>query len=131
MIKAKVNIETADRSYRPGEAIRDRLSDADMAFLRRHGFIAEESDADDGTGKDAADGGREAYQGNIPGILPPGEEGEGLPEYKDEDGLKKMTKDEIVEYAGSIGLTIAPDMLKNDMIEAVLNHTEEQMSEAE
>lgn len=130
MIKARINIETAKRSYRPGEVIRDRLSDADMAFLRKHGFITEESDSES-MEKEAADSSGNAYPGSIPGIVAPGDVCDGLPEYKDENGLKKMNKEEIVEYAGSIGLTIAPDMLKNDMIEAVLNHAEEQMAEAE
>ncbi|RKJ18419.1 hypothetical protein D7X48_18245 [bacterium D16-50] len=130
MIKAKVNIETAGRSYRPGEVIRDRISDADMTFLRRHGFIVEEADAD-GSGKNAADSGREAYSGVSSGIVASGEECEGIPEYKGEDALKRMTKEEIVEYARSIGLVLELDMLKNDLIESVLNHAEEQMAETE
>mgnify|MGYP006922419742 CR=1 FL=1 len=37
---AKVNIETAARRYKPGEKITGHLSDADVAFLKKHNFIA-------------------------------------------------------------------------------------------
>ena len=108
---AKVNIETAARRYKPGEKITGHLSDADVAFLKKHNFIASEDDFSDAA-EEAEDGGgdfagitppMEALQApeGIPGITPPGADGDsaGGISYKDESALKKLNKDEIVEYA--------------------------------
>ena len=69
---------------------------------------------------------------NIPGITPPGGDGDserGIV-YKDENALKKLNKDEIVEYAGSIGLSLDAEKLKADLIDAVLNYMEEKKEAA-
>ena len=108
---AKVNIETAARHYKPGEKITGHLSDADVAFLKKHNFIASEDDFSDAA-EESEDGGgdfagitppMEALQApeGIPGITPPGADGDsaGGIAYKDESALKKLNKDEIVEYA--------------------------------
>lgn len=139
---AKVNIETAARRYKPGEKITGHLSDADVAFLKKHNFIASEDDFSDAA-EEAEDGGgdfagitppMEALQApeGIPGITPPGADGDstGGISYKDESALKKLNKDEIVEYAGSIGLSLDAEKLKADLIDAVLNYTEEKKAAA-
>ncbi len=127
MIRAKVNIETAKRNYGPGEIIREQLSDADIAFLKKHGFITEETEAVPDTTEDdfLNDGEKPEFSLEADS----GEDGDGEEsgtEYKDEAAIKKLNKDEIVDYAKSIGLAIDPGMLKNDMIDAVLNHIGEQ-----
>lgn len=139
---AKVNIETAARHYKPGEKITGHLSDADVAFLKKHNFIASEDDFSD-SAEESEDGGgdfagitppMEALQApeGIPGITPPGADGDsaGGIAYKDESALKKLNKDEIVEYAGSIGLSLDAEKLKADLIDAVLNYTEEKKAAA-
>lgn len=139
---AKVNIETAARRYKPGEKITGHLSDADVAFLKKHNFIASEDDFSD-VAEESEDGGgdfagitppMEALQApeGIPGITPPGADGDsaGGIAYKDESALKKLNKDEIVEYAGSIGLSLDAEKLKADLIDAVLNYTEEKKAAA-
>lgn len=143
MYIAKVNIETATRKYKPGEKITGQLSDADIAFLKKHNFIVSEGDF-----SEAADESEEYTGGDsagitppttglqpgsaIPGITPPGADNNstGGIEYKDESALKKMNKDEIVEYAGSIGLSLDVEKLKADLIDAVLNYTEEKKAAA-
>ena len=83
---AKVNIETAARHYKPGEKITGHLSDADVAFLKKHNFIASEDDFSDAA-EESEDGGgdfagitppMEALQApeGIPGITPPGADGD-------------------------------------------------------
>ncbi len=143
MYIAKVNIETATKRYKPGEKIMGRLSDADIAFLKKHNFIVSEDDfedaadgSEDGNGKDSA-GITPSMTGlqtgnEIPGITPPGTDGDsaGGIEYKDETALKKLNKDEIVEYAGSIGLSLDAERLKTDLIDAVLNYVEERKADA-
>ena len=139
---AKVNIETAARHYKPGEKITGHLSDADVAFLKKHNFIASEDDFSDAA-EESEDGGgdfagitppMEALQApeGIPGITPPGADGDsaGGIAYKDESALEKLNKDEIVEYAGSIGLSLDAEKLKADLIDAVLNYTEEKKAAA-
>lgn len=139
---AKVNIETAARHYKPGEKITGHLSDADVAFLKKHNFIASEDDFSDAA-EESEDGGgdfagitppMEALQApeGIPGITPPGADGDsaGGIAYKDESALKKLNKDEIVEYAGSIGLSLDAEKPKADLIDAVLNYTEEKKAAA-
>lgn len=137
MYIAKVNIETATRKYCPGEKITGNLSGADIAFLKKHNFISCEDDfadtADDSD--DAPDGGETETTppgSGIPGINPPeadgGEAGEIV--YKDEAALKKLNKAEIVEYAGSIGLSLTEETLKPDLIDAVLNYVEEKKAAA-
>ncbi len=142
MYIAKVNVETATKKYKPGEKITGHLSDADIAFLKKHNFIVSEDDfadaaddAGDAVDRDSAgitpptDG---LQAGNsIPGITPPtdGDFGDGI-EYKDEAALKKLNKAEIVEYAKSIGLSLSEESLKPDLIEAVLNYAEEKKAAA-
>jgi len=143
MYIAKVNIETATKIYKPGEKITGQLSDADIAFLKKRNFIVNEDDF-----ADAPDDSEECpdsdsagitlpptglQPGNaIPGITPPGADNDsaGGIEYKDEAALKKLNKDEIVEYAGSIGLSLDAEKLKADLIDAVLNHVEEKKAAA-
>ncbi len=136
---AKVNIETAARRYKPGEKITGHLSDADVAFLKKHNFIASEDDFSDAA-EESEDGGGDfagitppmAAPEGIPGITPPEADGDsaGGIVYKDETALKKLNKDEIVEYAGSIGLSLDVEKLKADLIDAVLNYTEEKKAAA-
>lgn len=116
MIKAKVNVETAKRSYKPGEAINEQLPAADVAFLKKYGFVTEEPDIM----PDPPNGGSADGDGNRGGM-----------EYMEETALKKLNKDELIEYARSIGLTITADMLKNDMVDTILNYIGESMAEAE
>ena len=139
---AKVNIEMAERRYKPGDKITGHLSGADVAFLKKHNFIVSEDDFSDAA-EESEEGGRafagiaplmEALQasGDIPGITPPRADGDsaGGIAYKDESALKKLNKDEIVEYAGSIGLSLDAEKLKADLIDAVLNYTEEKKAAA-
>lgn len=126
MYIAKVNVETATKKYKPGEKITEHLSDADIAFLKKHNFIVSEDDF-----ADAADDAGDAVDGDSAGITPPtdGDFGDGI-EYKDEAALKKLNKAEIVEYAKSIGLSLSEESLKPDLIEAVLNYAEEKKAAA-
>lgn len=127
MIRAKVNIETAKRNYGSGEIIREQLSDADIAFLKKHGFIIEETEAvPDTTEDDFLNDGEKPEFSPEADFREDGDGEESGTEYKDEAAIKKLNKDEIVDYAKSIGLAIDPGMLKNDMIDAVLNHIGEQ-----
>ena len=50
VIRARVNIETASRRYRPGEAITEQLSEADLAHFRERNFIIEEEEMMEGEG---------------------------------------------------------------------------------
>lgn len=126
MYIAKVNVETATKKYKPGEKITGHLSDADIAFLKKHNFIVSEDDF-----ADAADDAGDAVDRDSAGITPPtdGDFGDGI-EYKDEAALKKLNKAEIVEYAKSIGLSLSEESLKPDLIEAVLNYAEEKKAAA-
>lgn len=129
-IKARVHIETAGRSYKPGEVIREQLAESDMTFFRRHGFIVDDSDLElTNAGTGAFDGGETA--GAIPGLANLQEDMEEEEGFKDESALQKMNKKEIVEYAGKIGLELDPKMLQTDLIAAVLNYTEQLTAEAE
>ncbi len=120
MIRAKVNIETGNRTYKPGEIIHEMLSDADLMFLKKYGFIEEEHDSFDveEMSKERVGFSEDIFEGF-----------EEESRYKDVAALKKLNKEELVEYAKSIGLEIAPDMLKNDMVDSVLNYIEEKMEE--
>lgn len=126
MIKARVNIETAKKTYKPGEAIKEKLSEADMKFLKKHNFITDDSEENFSDSEpDAAD----CDNSGILGLhLEASEFGD---EYKDEAALKKLNKDEIVEYAASIGLELSADALKSDLINSVLNYIEESLAEEE
>lgn len=129
-IKARVHIETAGRSYKPGEVIREQLAESDMTFFRRHGFIVDDSDLElTNAGAGAFDGGETA--GAIPGLANLQEDMEEEEGFKDESALQKMNKKEIVEYARKIGLELDPKMLQTDLIAAVLNYTEQLTAEAE
>ncbi|WP_300773006.1 hypothetical protein [uncultured Acetatifactor sp.] len=131
MTKARVNIETALRRYRPGEAITEQLSEADLAHFRERNFIIEE----DGGGGFPVDGA--AQDGNLDG-WPDGISGIGGAEmgldadgaaYKDEAELNRMNKEEIVEYAAEIGLELDKTRLKTDLVSAVLNYVGEKSEE--
>lgn len=129
-IKARVHIETAGRSYKPGEVIREQLAESDMTFFRRHGFIVDDSDLElTNAGAGAFDGGETA--GAIPGLANLQEDMQEEEGFKDESALQKMNKKEIVEYARKIGLELDPKMLQTDLIAAVLNYTEQLTAEAE
>lgn len=136
MIKARVNIETAKKKYKPGEVIKEKLSDADMAFLKKHSFITteEESGFPDEVIEDDTEDDTEDETGLIPGggmgLNPDDDfEDESGAEYKDEAALQKLKKEEIVEYAASLGLELDGAALKNDLIDAVLNFIEEKMAQ--
>ncbi len=127
MIKARANIETAKKTYKPGEAIKEKLSEADMKFLKKHNFITDDSEENffDSEPDSAADC-------DDSGILDLHVESSKFGvEYKDEAALKKLNKDEIVEYAASIGLELSADALKSDLINSVLNYIEESLAEEE
>lgn len=115
MLKAKVNIETGKRTYKLGDVIEEQLSDADMAFLRMHDFISTEEETDFAE----PDFDDEDTDG-IPNIGIDNNSNEDV--YKDEDALKRLNKDEIVEYAASIGLKLDASSLKNDLIASVLDY---------
>ncbi len=118
-MKARVNIQTAKRNYAPGEVIEEKLSDVDMAFLKKHHFLLEVPEEN---AKNPVELGIHFPEAEEE------EEGEiGDAGYKEEAALKKMNKEELVDYAESIGLSLASDMLKNDMIDALLNYIEEKM----
>lgn len=121
MIRARVNISTAKASYKPGETIHEKLSDADIAYLKKHNFITTDDEA-----AFAEDEGISAASEPISGfgIDLNSDDDTGI-EYKDEAALQKLKKDEIVEYAASIGLELDEAALKNDLIDAVLNYIEE------
>lgn len=125
MTKARVNIETARRRYRPGEIISEQLSEADLAHFRERNFIIEEDDVGDVASEDG-------WLGGIPGI---GRAGDGLdtvePGYKDEAALDRMTKAEIVEYAAGIGLELNGSSVKPDLVSAVLDYVGEKSEEQE
>ena len=130
MFRAKVNIETAKRAYKSGEIIEEDLNAKDIDFLKRKGFIAAidedrevrvpEADADIYSKHDPVAGINLNFEG--------AEESDEA-EYRDEDALKKMTKEEIVVYAAEIGLKLDGNSLKADLINAVLNYQEEGMAE--
>lgn len=125
VLRAKVNVETAKRSYKAGETIDEQLCAADVAFLKKYGFVEELVGV-----PDMESGGREAIDGTQ------GQEGDrnhcgASVGYMDEAALRRLNKDKIREYAESIGLNLATDMPKNDMVDAVLNHIGEQMAEME
>lgn len=130
MIKARVNIETAKKKYKPGEVIKEKLSDADMAFLKKHNFITTEEESgfsDEVIEDDTED---ETEPGDGTGLNPDDDfEDESGAEYKDEAALQKLKKEEIVEYAASLGLELDGAALKNDLIDAVLNFIEEKMAQ--
>mgnify|MGYP001024781140 CR=1 FL=1 len=112
MIRARVNIQTKNKSYKPGEIIKEFLSEMDREFLKKHHFITIETE------EDSLDIQESEIEEDFSDIT-----------YKDESELKKLNKDEIVEYAAGIGLELDIDILKNDMIDAVLNYIEEKMEE--
>ncbi|MCM1307574.1 MAG: hypothetical protein NC223_03145 [Butyrivibrio sp.] len=127
MIKARVNIETAQRVYKRGEVINEKLSAADIRFLKKHNFIADESEesfSDSVIGSAVGCDDSEILDLHV-------ESSEFGAEYKDEAALKKLNKDEIVEYAAGIGLELESDALKSDLINSVLNYIEECIAEAE
>ena len=128
MMKARVNIETAKKKYKPGEIIREKLSPADIAFLKKHNFIISDEDADF-SGKEIIDDSEENSDMDMEGFgfHPEDENDDSGMVYKDESELQKMKKDEIVAYAASLGLELDETALKNDLIDAVLNFMEEQM----
>lgn len=109
MVKARVNIETANGRYHPGDIIRENLRAEDMDFLKRKGFI----DTEEKEEIDMDPGGEEKY-------------GDGIG-YKGEEELKRMNKDEIVAYAAQMGLNLDSGSLKADLVNDVLNHQEERM----
>lgn len=127
-MKARVNIETARKSYKPGDEINEKLSAADLEFLRKHNFVTD--DSGEGFSADESDLLAGGYDDSgIPGMEDMlSDAGDG---YKDEAALKKLNKDEIVEYAASIGLELASDALKSDLINSVLNYIEEKTAEQE
>lgn len=132
MVKARVNIETAKKKYKPGEVIKEKLSDADMAFLKKHNFITTEDES--GSSDEVVEDDAEDETGLIPGDgmgLNPDDdfEDESGAEYKDEAALQKLKKEEIVEYAASLGLELDEAALKNDLIDSVLNFIEEKMAQ--
>lgn len=106
VFRARVNIETAKKNYKPGEVIAEQLSDVDIAFLRAHGFIVEESEVFSDIGEYSAG-------------------------YKDEAALQKMSKENILKYAKEIGLVLDRKMRLKDMVDSVLNYTEQMMAEGE
>lgn len=126
MTKARVNIETALRRYRPGEAITEQLSEADLAHFRKRGFIIEE---DDGAGIQE-EGSLDGWPDGVPGtgVVEMGDEPDG-DAYKDEAELNRMNKAEIVEYASKIGLELEESKLKTDLVSAVLDFVGEKSEE--
>ncbi len=128
-IKARVHIETATRSYKPGEVIREQLSAEDMAFFKRRGFVTDDTDLVLTSAADGPDDGESID--SISGIENLFEDPDGDEGYKDEAALQKMNKKDIVKYAGEIGLELDPKMLQRDLIAAVLNYTEQLIAEAE
>ena len=121
MIRARVNISTAKASYKPGEIIHEKLSDADMAYLKKHNFITTDDEAAF-AGDEGVSAAAEPISGF--GIDFNSDDDNGI-EYKDEAALQKLKKDEIVDYAASIGLELDEAALKNDLIDAILNYIEE------
>ncbi len=119
VVKAKVNIETARRNYRPGELITEQLSGEDMYYLTRYGFVSVEGEEPD-PGKPGGDGDTE----NLDTTDDAGGEQAG-DSYMDDAALRKMNKEEIVAYAQELGLSLDVTSLKSDLIDAVLNRTEE------
>ncbi len=125
VIKARVNIETARRRYRPGEAVTEQLGEADLIHFRVRNFIIEEDDVMEGEGA-SGDGSPDGWPDSIPGTGgTEAEADEAWTGFKDEAALNRMTKDEIVEYAAQIGLKLEISKVKVDLVSAVLNYIEE------
>ena len=122
MVKAKVNIETARKSYKPGETITEQLSEADLAYFKKRNFITVEDDVDvptlDDEAEHDAETGEEGEESDVDGAI-----------FRNEASLSRMNKEDIVKYAAGIGLNLNESMLKTDLINAVLNYTEEKMGE--
>lgn len=111
MIKAKVMVETAKKTYRKGEVIAEELSEANIAFLKKHNFIEME--------EDAASVESEDFESETGGLH------EGDMDCIDKPALEKMTKKELVAYAAGLGMQLDEKSMKDEMIDAILNHTEE------
>lgn len=133
MIKARVNIETSKKKYKHGEIIREKLSSADIAFLKKNNFIISEDD-EVFSGKESS-GNKEALEHSLDGteidmegfgFLADNAETDIV--YKNEAELQKMKKEELVEYAAGFGLELDEDALKQDLIIDILNFLEEQMA---
>ena len=120
MIRANVNINTYKAEYKPGDIIKEKLSPADMAYLRKHKFITVEDELLNTEEPSDSEDGFDGF-----GYGEDGQQDAGL-EYMDETALQKLKKDELVEYAAKLGLELDESMLKGELIEAILNHVEEQ-----
>lgn len=122
MIKAKVNVITSKAEYKPGDIIREKLSEADLAYLRKRKFITvEESQVNTDNFSEQTD--------DFEGFGYNDEEQAGGIEYMDEAALQKLKKDELVAYAEKLGLELDESLLKSELMEAILNHVEEQTAE--
>lgn len=124
MIKAKVNVITSKAEYKPGDIIGEKLSPADMAYLKKRKFITVEGEkvinADETPDSEDVFAGF-GYDEDV--------QPENGIEYMDEAALQKLKKDELVEYAVKLGLELDESMLKGELINAILNHVEEHAAE--
>ena len=109
---ALVKITSHVKTYRPGEKLGPEFSEQDLKRLKRLKGIEGSDDYEDSD---------DTFFGN-------GEPAEFLTEKE----LNKLNKAKIVEYAESIGLDgLKVEIPKEDLVTAVLNHTEEIENSAE
>ena len=120
MIKAKVNVITSKAEYKPGDIIGEKLSPADMAYLKKRKFITVEGEKVINADSEDVFAGF-GYDEDV--------QPENGIEYMDEAALQKLKKDELVEYAVKLGLELDESMLKGELINAILNHVEEHAAE--
>lgn len=123
MIKARVNVITSKAEYKPGDIIKEKLSSADLAYLKKNKFIIVEDEPA------SVDGESYEHEDDFAGFgYSEGEQESGI-EYMDEPALQKLKKDELVEYADKLGLELDESLLKSELIEAILNYVEENSAE--
>lgn len=132
MVKARVNIETSKKKYKPGEIIREKLSSADIAFLKKHNFISSEDEEIFAEKESVEDIEALEHSGDSTGMdmegfgFSPDDESDMV--YKDEAELQKMKKEELVAYAAGFGLELDEEALKHDLVADILNFLEEKMA---
>ncbi|WMJ88869.1 hypothetical protein [Anaerocolumna sp. MB42-C2] len=109
---ALVIITSQVKTYKPGEKLGSEFNEEDIKRLKRLKAIEGAEDFDDS---------EDTFFGD-------GEPAEFLTEKE----LNKLNKAKIVEYAGSIGLDeLKAEMSKEELVDAVLNYTEEMENAAE
>lgn len=127
---ARVTIVTQKKEYKPGEKLPSTFPSADLARLKKQGFVRTDDTADI-----VVDDNEDHKKNNSSGSDNDGfrfnEDDLNLNDdgatYLSKDELEKMKKKQnIVDYAATIGLTLSADSTKDELIYSVLNYIEEQ-----